>query len=216
MDYSFLTHLTLVDTGRIRQPKERNPKGLTVRVFANGEVYPSEELVKKYNLEYVNKESTEAAFGIDVVDSSEWTPMANQPRVLLFGFTPKSEVKIDLFGSCKFNEDGSPKAQVLTQGPVSETLVELVRSMGFLTEEQKYVDLTILEQYPVSTKDGLAYIPKTVRKGERKGEKTYERRENVKFFPVVTTEEFERMNTPMDLTQATPRPEFNPAPNETI
>jgi hypothetical protein len=195
MDYSFLSNLTLVDTGRMRQPKEKNPTGMTVRVYANGEVYPSKELVEKYKLEYVNKESTEKANGIDVVDSTEWTPMATQPRMILFGITPKTEPKVDLFGSCKFNDDGSPKSSVMTQGAASEELLNLTRSLGFLTPEQKYVDLVLLEQYPINTKDGLAYIPKTVSRGPKKGEKDYERRENVTFYTVLTTEEFEKQKT---------------------
>jgi hypothetical protein len=195
MDYSFLSNLTLVDTGRMRQPKEKNPAGMTVRVYANGEIYPSKELVEKYKLEYVNRESTEKANGIDVVDSTEWTPMATQPRMILFGITPKTEPKVDLFGSCKFNDDGSPKSSVMTQGAASEELLNLTRSLGFLTPEQKYVDLVLLEQYPINTKDGLAYIPKTVSRGPKKGEKDYERRENVTFYTVLTTEEFEKQKT---------------------
>jgi hypothetical protein len=179
----------------MRQPKEKNPTGMTVRVYANGEVYPSKELVEKYKLEYVNKESTEKANGIDVVDSTEWTPMATQPRMILFGITPKTEPKVDLFGSCKFNDDGSPKSSVMTQGAASEELLNLTRSLGFLTPEQKYVDLVLLEQYPINTKDGLAYIPKTVSRGPKKGEKDYERRENVTFYTVLTTEEFEKQKT---------------------
>lgn len=192
MDYSFLSNLTLVDTDRLRAPKEKNPTGMTVRVYANGEVYPSKELTEKYELEYVNRDSTEKANGIDVIDSTEWTPMASQPRVILFGITPKQEPKVDLFASCKFNDDGTPKASVMTQGSTSDELLNLVRSLGFLTSEQKYVDLVLIEQYPINTKDGLAYIPKIVSRGPKKGEKDYERRENVTFYAVVSTEEFEK------------------------
>lgn len=193
MDFSFLTNLTLVDTGRMRQPKERNPKGMSVRIYANGEVYPSEELVKKYYLEYINKDSTEKANGIDVVDSSEWTPLAGKPRMILFGVTPKSEAKVDLFKTCRFNDDNTPKSSVVSQGATSEILLELVRSMGYITDQQKYVDLVLLEQYPITPKDGLSFIPKTVESGTKKGERTYERRENVTYYPVVTSEEYEKM-----------------------
>jgi hypothetical protein len=83
----------------------------------------------------------------------------------------------------------------MTQGAASEELLNLTRSLGFLTPEQKYVDLVLLEQYPINTKDGLAYIPKTVSRGPKKGEKDYERRENVTFYTVLTTEEFEKQKT---------------------
>lgn len=194
MDYSFLRDVTLVDTGRLRQPKEWNPTGLSVRIFSNGSVYPSKELVEKFNLGFVNKDSTEVVNGIDVVDSIEWTPLAAQPRMILFGITPKSEPKVDLFATCKYNDDNTPKGNVMNQGSVSESLLNLVRSMGFLNEDQKYVDLVIVEQYPIKTQDGLSFIPKTVERGARKGEKTYERRENVTYYPVTTSEEFEKMN----------------------
>lgn len=194
MDYSFLENLTLIDTGRMRTPKEKNPIGMAVRVYANGEVYPSTELVKKYDLEFVNKDSTEKSNGIDVVDSLEWEPLAAQPRMILFGISPKNRPKVDLFGTCRYNPDETPKSSVLTQGSTSDTLLELVRSLGFLSNDQKYVDLVLLEQYPVTIKDGLAFIPKVVERGERKGEKTYERREGVTFYPVITSEEFIKMN----------------------
>lgn len=197
MDYSFLKNLTLVDTGRIRTPKEKNPKGIAIRIFSNGEVYPSQELVDKYKLEYLSKNAEGTANGIDVVDSTEWTPMAAQPRMILFGITPKSEPKVDLFGSCKFNDDLTPKSTVMTQGSTSETLLNLVRSMGYLNDDQKYVDLVLLEQYPINTKDGLAFIPKTITRGPNAGQRAYERRENIIFYPTTTQEEFDKLNNPV-------------------
>jgi hypothetical protein len=212
MEYSFLQKMTLIDTGRVRQPKERNPKGMAVRVFANGEVYPSQELVEKYKLEFRNKGGIKEANGIDVVDSIEWKPLADQPRMILFGFTDKKHPKVDLFASCKYNDDDTPKGKVMEQGPVSEDLLELVRSMGYLNNDQKYVDLVILEQYPINTADGLAFIPKVITRGANKGEKTYERRENVTFFPVTTAEEFEKMNT----AKAAEEPAQTPVNTETV
>lgn len=195
MDYNFLVNLTIIDNGRLRTPKEKNPTGMSVRIYANGEVYPSAELVKKYNLEFVNSDSTEKANGIDVIDSLEWAPLANQPRMILFGITPKIEPKVDLFGTCRYNPDNTPKSSVMNQGATSESLLGLVRSLGFITDEQKYVDLVLLERYPINPKDGISHIPKVVERGERKGEKTYERRDGVTFYPVTTSEEFEKMNT---------------------
>ncbi len=197
MDYNFLRNVTLVDTGRLRQPKEKNPTGIAVRVFASGEVYPSQELVDKYNLEYLNKD-VEGNFGIDIVDSINWTPTATFPRMIMFGFTPKKEAKVDLFGSCRWNDDGTPKSTVLTQGAKSEVLLDLVRQMGYLNDEQKYVDLQIVEEFPVKTENGIAYIPKIMERGEKKGEQTYERRENVTFYPVNTPENLKMMKEAQD------------------
>lgn len=188
MNYNFLQNLTLVDTGRLRAPKEKNPTGLTVRIFSNGEVYPSKELITKFSLEYPNKDNQVGYFGFDVVDSTEWAPTAALPRMILFGLSPKTEAKVDLFASCKWNEDGSPKSSVLTQGSTSDTLLTLVRSMGYMSDEQKYCDLQLVVDYPVKTADGLAYIPKVMERGTRKGEQTYERREDITFYPVNTPE----------------------------
>jgi hypothetical protein len=188
MDYSFLNGLTLVDTGRQRTPKTKTPEGLTLRIFPNGEVYPSADLVNKFNLEYGNKDEQAQTNGIDVIDSSEWIPTAQFPRMIIFGFVPKTEAKIDLFGTCRYNEDGTPKSSVYVQGSTSPMLLELVRSMGYLTDDQKYCDLQVVTEYPITMKDGIATVPKVVERGANKGEKTYERRENITFYPVNTPE----------------------------
>ena len=188
MDYSFLEGLTLVDTGRQRQPKEVNPTGLAVRVFANGNVYPSKELIERFNLEYTTKEEQGTRNGFDVVDSTDWAPTAHLPRMILFGVTPKTEAKVDLFSSCRYTDDNQPKSSVSSQGSDCQTLLNLIRSMGYLTEDQKYCDLQIVITHPITVQDGIANIPKVVERGERKGEKTYERRENITFYPVNTPE----------------------------
>lgn len=199
--YNFLANLTLTDPGRTRAPKDKNPTGLAVRIFSNGEVYPSKDLVEKFSLEYPNKDNQIGYFGFDVVDSTEWAPTATLPRMIMFGLTAKTEAKVDLFASCRWNEDGTPKSSVLTQGAVSETLLTLVRSMGYLNENQKYCDLVLVTDYPVKTEDGLAYIPKMIERGKSKGEQTYERREDITFYPVNTPENLEAMKT--DQAEAT-------------
>lgn len=186
-DYGFLANLTLVDKGRTRTPKEKNPEGLTVRVFSDGSVYPSQELVNNYQLEFLPKDQN-AGNGIDVIDSSKWTPLQNAPRMLLFGFTHKSEPKIELFGTCRYNTDGTPKSSVLTQGSVCKELLALVKEFGWLTEEQTFVDLKVLTQHPIKTENGVAYIPKVVDRGAKKGEETYVKRESYQMFPVEPTD----------------------------
>jgi hypothetical protein len=192
MDYNFLRNITLVDTGRLRAPKEKNPTGLAVRIFSTGEVYPSQELVNKYNLEYLKK-GVESNFGIDIVDSINWTPTATFPRMILFGFTPKKEAKVDLFGSCRWDDNDLPKSTVTSQGSKSEVLLDLVRAMGYLNDDQKYVDLQLVEEFPIKTENGISYIPKVMERGDKKGEQTYERRENVTFYPVNTPENLKAM-----------------------
>jgi hypothetical protein len=174
MGYNFLTGLKLVDTGRLRMPKEKNPTGLTVRI-------------------YLNRDDDNNSFGFDVVDSKEWKPFEALPRMILLGLTNKNEAKVDLFASCKYNENNSPKGDVITQGSVSTTLLDLVKSMGYMTEDQKYTDLQFVIEHPLQMEDGIAYIPKTIERGKKEGEKTYVKRENVTFYVVNTPENLEAM-----------------------
>jgi hypothetical protein len=170
-----------------RQEEIKKLTGLTLRLYRNGEVYPSEELVKLGNLEYQPKDAEDMGNGLDIVDSTDWTPVANLPRTILISFTGRSNPKVDLFATTKYNEL-APKSSVLTQGIESEMLLTIARSMGWFgsgEREPKYVDLQVLTQYSVKTNDGIAYIPKIVARGERKGDKTYERRENQVFYPIT-------------------------------
>jgi hypothetical protein len=192
-EYNFLTNLVLVDTGRLRTPKSLNPEGLTLRIFSNGVVYPSQELVDKFNLEYQPKDSAKPSNGFDFFDSQLWTPLATQPRMIIFGIVSKEEPKVDLFGTCRFATDGQPKSSVINQGTASPELLALVRSMGYLTEEQKYCDLELVVEYPIKPQDGIAYIPKLLERGEKAGELTSIRRENVTFYPVNTKENLKEM-----------------------
>jgi hypothetical protein len=182
-------------------------------LYNNGEVYPSADLVALGNLEYQPKNAENAGNGLDVVDSTDWTPLQNHPRTILIGFTNRNNAKVDLFATTKYN-DVTPKSSVLTQGVQSEMLLNIARSMGWFgsgTTEPKYVDLQVLTQYPVKTKDGIAYIPKVVERGDRKGDKTYERRENQTFYPITaiiqavdTTASITTVETTMD-TVSTPQ-----------
>lgn len=167
----------------VRTKESKNPTGLTIRLYANGEVYPSEEAVNHFDLNYYHKDVM-SGHGFDVVDSKTWLPLTDQPRMLLFGWVSKHEPKVDLFAATRHENDGTPKANVLEQGTVSTKLLNLVKEMGMWTTGVKFVDLVILTDYPVVTDNGIALIPKEVERGENKGKATYERRENETFYPV--------------------------------
>lgn len=184
MDYSFFNSIKIVDTGGLKSPKTKNPTGLTVRVFADGSVYPSQDLVNQFDLNYKNKAEEFQGNAFDVVDTAEWKPMQAYPRMIMFGLTPKSAPKVDLFGSTKYNEDGTPKANVLTQGAKDENLLNLVKSLNWINNDQKYIDLKVVLEHPLNTEDGIAYIPKTISRGKDAGQNTYVRRENTTFYPV--------------------------------
>lgn len=189
MDYNFLQDLSLVDKSRRRAPKSNIPTGMKLRILSNGSVFPSEELTKEFNLEYLNKDSTTKSYGFDIVDSRNWNPTAKLPKMILIGAVLKTEPKIDLFGTCRYNDNNTPKSSVASQGSKSQELLNLVKEFGWLTDEQTYCDLTVRLEHPVKTEDGLAYVPKTITRGEHAGEMSYERRENVIFYPIDGEEE---------------------------
>lgn len=186
-EYSFLDNLTLVDTNRQRVPKDKTPTGMVLRILATGEVYPSKELVEHFQLEYENRDQ-ENNYGFDVVDSKKWTPTAELPRMLLLAVVKKREAKVDLFGTCRFNDDNTPKSSVLTQGSPSLTLLDMAKDFGYITSEQKYCDLQFVIDRPLRTKDGIYNLPKIIERGERAGEETYVRRDNITLYPVNTVE----------------------------
>lgn len=207
MNFDFLKNTTLnavektpakTSTGRIAV--ERNPtNGASLRLFKDGSVYPSMEAVGKYDLEYAYSTSTDVNVtgnGFDVIDSRQWAqyPQDAQP-VLFIAAVPKKSGLVDLFASAK-GEDTS----VMTQGSKTfgvELIVMLqeVYNVEDLFATQKYVDLVIMDNVEMPSIDGIYNVPKTVAKGENKGNITTKRRENITvnplalFYTAVTVEE---------------------------
>lgn len=111
--------------------KEWNPPaGLTIRVWKDGSVFPSQELVDKFDLAYRNK-ATDAELaalkeagklpvvghGFDIVDSSDFAgTFATPTRLLVISPARKDAGKVDIFDSVSFKEDGTPIASVMDQG----------------------------------------------------------------------------------------------------
>lgn len=181
--YSIFKSLILTDTTRQRAPKALLPEGKTLRIMANGKVYPSKEWAEFYDIDFANGEN-----GIDIIDSGTWDKLKDMPRAILMSPTPRTEGRIELFGSFRSGVDGAPLSDVYSQGPKSELLLEMVKELGFMNETQKYCDLVVLPDHVIKFQDGICHVPKTVQKGARAGELTYVRRENVEFFPLVPVE----------------------------
>ena len=134
LDYDALFH-----AGR---SKEYNPEGLAIRVFRDGSVYPSADLVALLNLEYpaavavgktalplkdgeteadtkyrtVFEVANDTSMGLDIIDSGLFPAFKVGQRVLLANVVLKSQPKVDLFGRVDYEEDGTPKSSVLDQG----------------------------------------------------------------------------------------------------
>jgi len=189
-NFNFLDNLVIVDTGRQRLPKDNlTPSGLTLRVTAEGRVYPSEDLVTQLDLAYNPKQSLHVGNGLDIVDSALWPPIAHLPRVILLGLVSKTNRKVDLFGNVKFHTDGTPRSNVLTQGGRCPELLALVRELDYLQDDQAYCDLVVRTDAPIRTERDIANIPKVIAKGDRRGQSTTERRESIVFYHAVPAEE---------------------------
>ena len=193
LNFDFLRNVQLVTP--VAEPKGRvavvrNPEGLRLRVFSNGKVFPSAELVEKYKLEYAPKDSTDEVFGFDVFKSTDWPmfPMnESTPKFVFIAPTQKSSPRVDLFGQVAYNEDGSPKTSVLEQGgSFGLTILEMIKDIyGIEVAKGESIDLEINEDVVVKSPNGVYYIPKTIARGENKGEQTVVRRELISVMPLV-------------------------------
>lgn len=117
--------------------KEWNPtSGLVIRVWKDGSIFPSQELVDKFDLGYRKqlpedelaalKESNrkpDMGNGFDVADSQDFPTFKTPQRLLIISPVAKTEGKVDLFGSVAYRkvdeEDGKagePLISVMDQG----------------------------------------------------------------------------------------------------
>lgn len=142
MSLSFLSNITLASNEEVkpafvtskatRAVVDRNPEGTKIRLFKNGAIYPSKELVENYALEYLPKDSEEKAFGFDIMSSKSFPNTAHlESSFLILAVVLKSLTKVDVFGSTKYYSaedvsklaaegtevvEGQPKSSVLDQG----------------------------------------------------------------------------------------------------
>lgn len=202
-----LTNLKDLDDRRDKDVQEK-PKtkseeiaelsGMRLRIYKNGEVYPSVSLVKELGLEYVNKHQ-EQGFGLDIVDSKKWGPTKNlDERGIFVVPVRKEEAKVELFAGVRFDKTtNEPLSSVLTQGTKSLSFFEMIDEV-YGWEDSRYMDFDVVME-PVKPKDGIAYVPKSVARGKEKGTDTYERRENCNFYQLSL---FTRVQEVVDKTSA--------------
>jgi len=197
-NFSFLSQIQLLDNSPTTRRRfgEKNPtNGAHLRVFSDGYIYPSQEFVDKYNLEYTNKDGA-VSNGIDFTPSNKWGayPEGN-PNVLFFSIVRKDQPKVDLFSSTNYNEDGTPKASVMDQGTPTAglKLIELLQEtygIEDLFANNSSIDLMIVEDAGINSPDNIYFLPKVITRGEKKGQWTSIRRENTTLYPVtIYTEE---------------------------
>jgi len=193
---SFLKNITLQPNSLVKQaaaPKTavaKNPTTADLRVYRSGAVYPSAKLVTACMLEFVARDSDVETNGFDIFSSKDFINTKTLAESFLFiAMVPKSEPKVDLFGSTVYEKDGSPKADVLTQGAVTfgKELLELIESAYGITlkEGQNYIDLKIVQDDPFTLEDGIYWVPKKVSRGEKKGQVTLVRREDLTLYALA-------------------------------
>lgn len=205
MSLAFLQTIKVEDPSLMKKStgggrrKEWNPTGMKIRVWKDGSVFPSKELVDRFNLEYGNQPTEEGQVetgnAFDIFSSADFPIFKADETLLLLNVAPKSAPKTDVFGSTTYNEDGTPKSSVMEQGSATfgkATLLPLLTSMYGVTlgDNKEYEDLILLGQGGENSQqawglpDGktVCHVPKVVARGERKGEMSYSRRENPQFF----------------------------------
>lgn len=182
----------------------KNPDGMKLRLFKDGSIYPSFELVQRFNLEYPNREEAELARnGFDVVDSRSWTqyPQGADNYIFICA-TPKDQAKVDLFANVRYKEDGAPTSSVLTQGSKRPELIEMIRevyNLGVVSVEDvdqavevdklfgesNYVDLEVHTDVVLPTTTNIFHLPKRISRGPKVGQLDTVRRENSVFNPLT-------------------------------
>lgn len=197
-DFSFLNEVEVITPEKetranVAKTDKYPTEGAVIRVWANGNIFPSPELVATLGLEYssiavVDGVTEPTGKGLDVFAFSK---MPNAPQVaqdcIMISAVAKSAPKVDLFGSCKYDEAGQPKSSVLTQGggTFGEEFIALIKEVYDIEiPKGTYLDLEV--KLDISPKvSPIVYLPKIVDRGPKKGQPDVARRENITIHPLV-------------------------------
>lgn len=213
MDLSFLSNVKPKEV----ETKKRAPRptlakypveGADFRVYKNGRVFTAPATAEKYALEFVPKvevdvldkegavtgsRETQAGNGLDFFSSEDWQQVSFEQQILFMAITPRDgNSKIDVYGSTSYDEEGEPKRSIDTNTIstfAKEWLVPQLQEIYDVDfEENDFVDLKINEEYKIETAKGVYSLPKTVSRGEAKGEQVFITRKNIDVFPVTVFE----------------------------
>tara|TARA_R100001086_G_scaffold198857_1_gene115150 strand:- start:4938 stop:5696 length:759 start_codon:yes stop_codon:yes gene_type:complete len=172
---------------------QRTPEGNCIRLFADGKIYPSEDLVNSFNLEYKDKDAEDQGCGFDIFHAADWAQWpADKPSDIIFiAPVDRSEPKLDVFNSTRHNDDGTPKSSVLDQGSSSfgkNTLLPMLEKVleeDIFANGEVYVDLEIVTDKPLKVvSNGIYHLPTLITKGKNAGQMSYKRRENLVIYPL--------------------------------
>ena len=196
MDVSFLKDIKLEAVVK-SAPKSRTaaptlPENADLRVFKNGKVFPSKAFAERAELEFVTKtDGIVRGNGLDIFSSLDWGMIQGKlpQEVMFLAAVPKALAKVDMWASTKYDESGTPKASVFTQGSNTfakgQLIIMLTAVYGIDWEVTEYVDLEVVQDSPIVSPTGVYHLPKTVTTGKYKGESTYIRRENINICPLI-------------------------------
>lgn len=192
-------------TARTTTAKNRNPETADIRIYKDGSVYPSAALVAEFNLAYVGKDVEPKGSAFDVFKTTDCPHMASwgkDDKAIFITAVDRKLPKTDLFSGSKYQDDGSPKSDVLTQGSNTfgtDTLLPALKEVyGIEPNEEGFIDLVIMRDASLKTDNEIYYIPKVISRGADKGKADLLRRENLTLFPLVPvamTEEVEEAPT---------------------
>lgn len=194
MDLTFLNTISLTKTEAKRTrtaSQETTPaEGASLRVFADGRVFPSAQFTQDNSLEYVAKDE-KVGNGLDVIDTEHF---GNYPReatrILMVSLGSKDEPKIDLFKSVGYDDQGKPRSSVLTQGSKSFgiILLEMVEEVYGIVTKDGYLDLVISTEHGLTTPNDIYLLPTKVARGDKKGQLDFKRRTNTILWPLTVLE----------------------------
>jgi hypothetical protein len=131
--------------------------------------------------------------GFDFVDSRLWGQFkgTEEQKFLAVAVTPKDSPRVDLFGSTKYELDGTPVSSVMDQGSATfgkDVMLEAIKEVyGVEPNEEGFIDLAvdISENVKALVPNGIFMFPKKIVRGEHIGKPDYIRRENVDMFALV-------------------------------
>jgi len=217
MDLSFLKNVEVKDVAvkakAQRITLEKTPiEGADFRVYKNGRIFTQPTTANKYTLEFgpktsivvPGKESSEdttkeitSGNGLDIFSSKNWQMIAVEKELLFVGIIAREgNPKIDVYGSTTYDENGDNKRSIDNNTVSSfgkDVLVPYLEEIyGIDWDQTEFVDLKIEEDYQILANevngDRVYSIPKTVSRGDNKGELTYVTRKNALVFPLVVFE----------------------------
>lgn len=214
----FLKEIKVDDPATMKSPRSGGGGGVrkqwnpitpnTIRVWKDGSVFPSADLVERFDLEYGPRPLDVAEAGaepageekkpkwlqsgnaFDVFDSADFPIFKTPQRVLIANVVAKAAGKADLFASIEWDPlTGEPKNSVMDQGANTfgkNELLPLIEDVYQLSPGEKFIDFVLLGKdgesatRHFSLPDGkeVCVVPKKISRGPKKGQMTYARRED--------------------------------------